>query len=142
VRTALPALLLLLLTAACSTGEGAGGPTATPAAPVDGRLTVRASEWGFEPSSIVVERGQAVTIVLQNDGRILHDLKLDDLDAEVLESRSSGPLEADPGELFVGADSGKEGTLVFRPLEAGSYTFYCTVQGHRAFGMEGTLTVN
>jgi plastocyanin len=32
-------------------------------------------------------------------------------------------------------------TLVLKDVKAGSYTFYCTVPGHRQAGMQGTLTV-
>jgi len=131
------------LLAACSNGDGGpAAPTATPAVvAVDGSITVRAGEWYFEPSSLRVQEAREITIVLKNEGGILHNLKLEDLDGELIESRSSGPQEADAGELFVGADSRKEGTLVFRPLEQGSFTYYCTLEGHRAFGMEGTLIV-
>ena len=137
------AFALPLLLAACSNGDsGPAGPTATPAVVSgDGSVTVRATEWDFEPSAIRVERGRKITIVLQNDGRILHNLKLEDLDGDLIESTSSGPQEAGEGELFVGADAGGEGTFVFRPLELGAFTYYCTLEGHRAFGMEGVLSV-
>lgn len=137
----LAALLALALLAACS-GGGAGGPPPTPIAVTgDGTVTVRASEWKFEPSSIQVEQGHEITIVLQNDGRILHNLKLEGLDGELIQSTSSGPQKAGQGELFVGADSNDSGTLVFRPLQPGTYSYYCTIDAHRALGMEGTLTV-
>ena len=80
-------------------------------------------------------------IVLQNEGQVLHNLKIDALDAELRESRSSGPLSADEGELFVGAEAGDEGTLAFVPQESGTFVFYCTIRGHRQLGMEGALTV-
>ncbi|HYM63613.1 MAG TPA: plastocyanin/azurin family copper-binding protein [Gaiellaceae bacterium] len=35
-----------------------------------------------------------------------------------------------------------EASSVKAELEAGTYDFYCSVGGHRAAGMEGTLTVN
>ncbi len=137
---ALP-LLLVLLVAACGGGSAAHG-SPTPAAPTDGALTVRAFEWGFEPEAIVLPRGEQVRIVLENGGATLHNFKVEgELAAEVIESHSTGPLSRDEGELFVGADAGRQGTLDFNAQESGTFTFYCTIQGHRELGMEGVLTV-
>ena len=137
--------LLLLTTLAFSAcgGSSPSGPdvTLTPIAPVDGVLTVRAFEWGFEPGAIALRQGEEVRIVLVNDGEILHNLKVEDLAADVIEANSSGPLSGDEGELFVGAAAGDEGTLVFVPQGSGSFTFYCTISDHRQLGMEGPLTV-
>lgn len=140
---ALPPVLALLL-AACSGGRGAASAansSATPAVPADGVLTVRAFEWGFEPEAIALRRGEQVRIDLQNEGATLHDLKVEELAADIIESRSTGPLSGGDDQLFVGADAGQRGTLVFVPQESGTFTFYCTIQGHRELGMEGTLTV-
>jgi uncharacterized cupredoxin-like copper-binding protein len=132
--------LLLALLAACG-GEQAGRPTPTPARPENGVLVLHAAEWRFEPSRIVLHQDEQVRIELQNDGKILHDFKIDKLEADVAESSSTGPLSAGKSELFVGADVGKSGTLVFTPKETGTFTFYCTVPQHRQLGMKGTLIV-
>jgi len=143
-RTPFAVSVLLLagaLLASCGGGGGDDEVASTPAAPTNGRLIVRAFEFGFEPDSILLSVGEQVTIVLQNDGRILHNLKSNDIPADVALSDSTGPLSAKEGEVFVGADGGVRGTLELTPLEAGTYAFYCTISGHEELGMEGTIAV-
>ena len=132
---------IVLLFAACTAGGDSGQPLGTGVAPTNGALTVRAFEWGYEPETIVLQRGEEVRIVLDNDGEILHNLKIDGLAAELIESRSTGPLTGDEDQLFVGADDGQQGTLVFVPQQSGEFTYYCTLDRHRQLGMEGTVIV-
>ena len=140
MRLRLPAavallLLLALVLAGCGDGSPSGPDvTLTPIAPVDGVLTVRAFEWGFEPATIALRQGEEVRIVLVNDGKIVHNWKVEGLEADVIEA-------GDADELFIEAKKGEEGTLVFVPQASGNFTFYCTISGHRRLGMEGTLTV-
>jgi plastocyanin len=63
-----------------------------------------------------------VTFVLVNEGNILHDLTIDELGIHMV---------ANPGETVV-----EDVTL-----QPGTYDYYCSVPGHRAAGMEGTLQV-
>ncbi len=139
-------ILVALLTgaalfAACTASGDSREPPATAVAPTNGALTIRAFEWGYEPETIVLRQGEEVRIVLDNDGEILHNLKIDGLEAELIESRSTGPLTGDENQLFVGADNGQQGTLVFVPQQSGEFTYYCTLERHRQLGMEGTLIV-
>jgi uncharacterized cupredoxin-like copper-binding protein len=141
VRAGALAFALLALASACGGGGRGTGAPATPVAPVDGELTVRAHEWGFDPEAIVLRQAEQVRIAFENDGTILHNFAVEDLVAGVVESKSTGPLTAGEGDVFVGAEAGQGGVLVFVPQAPGSYTFYCTVQGHRDLGMVGVLTV-
>ncbi len=131
----------MLLASACSGSNEPAGPTSTPASPANGEITVVSFEWGFEPEAIVLQLGQEVSLTLENNGEILHDFNVDDLEVDVIEEMSSGGFFGDDDELFVGADSDDVGLLRFVPLEAGEYEFYCTIGSHRQLGMEGRLTV-
>jgi plastocyanin len=69
---------------------------------------------------------ETVTIVMQNMSPEEHNVTV---------AQGSTVLGATP--TFVGGS--KRLTLKLKP---GSYTFYCSVPGHRQGGMEGTLTIS
>jgi plastocyanin len=87
------------------------------------RIEVTADDFAFDPDEITAEAGEDLAIVLTSED-ILHDLTIDELDAHVVANR---------GEAAEGG---------VRAEEPGTYTFYCSVPGHRNAGMEGTLTVS
>lgn len=107
-------------------GGGGGGGTAT--APGGGgggaaTLDVGATEFAFDPSEMTVaENGK---IVLTNNGTVQHDIA-------VKEDESFTMDLVDPGET---------GELDLSGLAPGEYYVFCTVPGHEAAGMKGTLTV-
>ena len=86
------------------------------------RVAVSATSFGYDPDEITVTAGEDVAIVLTSDD-LLHDFTIEDLDVHVAADR----------------DETAEGGL--RADEPGRYTYYCTVEGHRDEGMEGTLIV-
>ncbi len=133
--------LTAVLWTACSSDSEPAGPTATPASAIDSELTVIAFEWGFGPEGIILQQGEEVRITLKNDGEIIHNLKVNDLEVDLIEDMSSGGFSADDGELLVGADSDNIGTITFIPLEPGEYAFFCSIGNHRQLGMEGRLIV-
>jgi plastocyanin len=103
-------------------GAGMGHGETSPVAEGARRIEVTARSFEFDPDEITVTAGEDVAIVLTSED-LLHDFTIDDLDAHVA---------ADPDETAEGG---------LRADEPGRYTFYCTVAGHRAAGMEGTLIV-
>ena len=85
-------------------------------------MAVVARDLSFTPRAIEAPAG-TIPVTLRNDGRIVHNLTIDELDLQLI---------ASPGQTV-------SGELVDVP--PGTYTFYCSVSGHRQAGMEGTLTV-
>jgi uncharacterized cupredoxin-like copper-binding protein len=125
LTTALLAASLVALTA-CGGGDD-GGDTAAPAEPAavssDG-VTIVATEFLFDPVDFSLPADEAVDLTLENRGVVEHDIVVEELDDRVL--------------VFANA-----GTTVTEnvTVPAGTYTYYCSIPGHRDAGMEGVLTV-
>jgi manganese oxidase len=135
VRTALwPALaatlaLFLTVTVALAyTPLGGGGDDSAPASAVAAVATpsgveVRLDEFSIDPADVTVAPGTA-TFTLVNTGALPHDLS-------ILELGDTSPEVAGGATAEWQVDG----------LEEGTYTLLCSIVGHEAAGMKGTLTV-
>ena len=136
-RRALPLLLALaasvLALAACgggsssssttpaatggSTGGGGGGSTVKVAADPSGGLK-------FDPTELTANAG-SITIDFTNMSSLPHNVMIE-----------GNGVSGEGTDTITGSQ-----TSATVDLKAGTYTFYCSVDGHRAAGMEGKLVV-
>lgn len=108
-------------------GAGAAGGQATPitenagAGPAGAAITLINGE--IQPNELTIPVDTDFTMTVMNDGSFGHNLTIEDTDyaTETLDPGSSADLVVN--------------------LPAGSYTYFCSVPGHREAGMQGTLTV-
>ena len=116
-ETTEPAETAATTTAPATTGGAAGETTLQN--PADPR------ELRFSKSTLEAPAG-TVTLVMENPSALEHNIAV----------RGEGVDEQ--GDV-VGQD---EESTVTAELEPGEYEFYCSVRGHEAAGMKGTLTVS
>jgi uncharacterized cupredoxin-like copper-binding protein len=98
----------------------------TPAAAGGGTVTLAESEFKITPKDATTKSGK-VTIDVKNAGAIVHNLNVE---GNGIEEKKTADLQ--PG-------SSAKLTLDLKP---GKYEMYCSIDGHRASGMEGTITVS
>ena len=106
-------------------GETGQKPPATPTAQT---LTINADPGGdlsFDKGTLKAKPGE-VRIVMNNPSPLPHNVTLE----------GPGGLDEDGKTVNKGGAS-----QVSAKLQAGKYTYYCDVTGHREGGMEGILTV-
>jgi uncharacterized cupredoxin-like copper-binding protein len=102
-------------------------PGAGAAAGSSGTLHLNADPGGalrFNTNSLTVSVGK-VTLVMDNPSQLSHSIAI------------TGNGVSAAGEVV--GPAGR--STVSATLKPGTYTFYCTVPGHREAGMSGTLTV-
>ncbi|MEO6577978.1 MAG: cupredoxin domain-containing protein [Candidatus Limnocylindria bacterium] len=105
-------------------GAGGGNDAQGPSAVPDAReLVVVATDFRFEPTDIRIAVGETVNLVLDNRGRVYHDLTIADL------------------EFTIVAETGARGSGALVASQPGSYALECSVPGHAEAGMTGTLLV-
>ncbi|HEX5469507.1 MAG TPA: plastocyanin/azurin family copper-binding protein [Gaiellaceae bacterium] len=137
-RRLVPPLLVLvalvLALAACggggessSTTPAAGGATTGGGGGGGSTVNISADPSGafkFQQTEVSANAG-AVTIDFTNESPIAHDVRIEGNGVE------------DEGTDEITSSS----TTATVDLQPGTYTFFCSVDGHRAAGMEGTLVV-
>lgn len=102
-----------------TTGGAAGGGSTVEISSPSG------SDLAFDQSEVTA-KADGVTINYDNPQSISHDVTVED----------------SSGQELGGTDLVSDGTASTTiDLQPGTYTFYCSVPGHREGGMEGTLTV-
>jgi len=104
-------------------GSRQPAPEPTVQTPVK-EITVVGREFSFEPASIAVEAGQKLKITFKNEGRTIHNLIIEGLDI------GTKTIESDQSDV-----------IEFTASAPGTYTFFCSVPGHRSSGMEGSLEI-
>ena len=104
------------------TAEPPPAATPVPATP-DAAPVVTASEFRFEPAQVTIAAGATTTVSLVNAGVVEHDFSVDALGVRI----------------YAAVGETAEGSLTEPP--PGIYEFYCSIPGHKAAGMVGTLVV-
>lgn len=134
-RRALPLVVVLaaLVLALSACGGGSSSSSTTPATTGGGgggggsTVQISADPSGalkYEQTDVSATAG-SITIDFTNMSSLPHDVTIEGNGAsgatdQITDSTTSTTVDLDPG----------------------TYTFFCSVDGHRAAGMEGTLTVN
>ena len=103
-------------------GDGSVTIVAGDAAAAGGPFEVVSVDIAFEPAALTIPAGQDVVVNIPNTGALPHNFSIDELN------------------ISVDQPAGSTGTVTIN-APPGTYTYYCNVPGHRAAGMEGTLTV-
>jgi hypothetical protein len=118
------ALALAPALAACGGDDGGGGGGGGGlGANVENAVRVTASDpFDYDRERYSADAGE-VAFELTNDGNTNHSLLIDGEDFELVVDKEG---DVDSGSI---------------ELEAGEYTIYCDVAGHRAGGMEADLKV-
>ena len=108
--------------------------------------TLKATDFAFTPNNVNLKVGQVVQLSIQNDGAVDHDLKSEIPIASLTYQQADNPLDEQQENIAKAAldidyGVGHKGQVSFVPKQAGSYTFFCDVAGHREAGMQGMFVV-
>jgi uncharacterized cupredoxin-like copper-binding protein len=115
-------VVIVVLLSACGSGGGNDSGDSS-----GNTVVLIQTEMKFTPNTFTVNTGQKVTVKLENQGVVVHDFTVDDLDGQRI-SESVNP--------------GESKTVSFMaPTSPGTIQFYCSQPGHKTVGMHGTITV-
>ena len=114
----------VFVVAGCGGDDNGGEETTTGTA--SQTISITATDFAFSPSTVTVDAPGTYTFDLTNDGGTDHAIEIE---GQGSEERSD---TVSPGES----------ASVTIDLQSGTYEMYCPIDGHKAQGMEGEITVS
>jgi uncharacterized cupredoxin-like copper-binding protein len=108
-------------------------------------VTIELDDNNYEPSDLTLKRGAPYNLVLKNIGKAAHDIvsgSLFDKDVAALRMINTvvGRVTAENiSSVFIRPKQAAEVWIV--PLKTGTYSFFCSIPGHREAGMEGRIHI-
>jgi plastocyanin len=85
------------------------------------------TDFAFEPAQVRVPADGSHVLEVVNDAALFHDMTVD--------------LPEGSAPVHLGLFGGASGPYALPELPPGTYPLYCSVEGHREAGMEGSFTV-
>ncbi|MCB1888414.1 MAG: cupredoxin domain-containing protein [Rhodocyclaceae bacterium] len=97
----------------------------------------------YDPPDLVLERNQPYILRLRNEGRVSHDMVGGSFFSGVaikMAQNAAGRVIT-PVLKSVYIKRGQQMEMWLVPIRAGTYSFFCSIDDHRALGMEGEITI-
>jgi uncharacterized cupredoxin-like copper-binding protein len=129
VRRLVLLLPTALLLAACGGSSGGSEGSASGGAVVQ-TIQISEKEYSLNPGSITLPKPGTYAFEITNDGTITHAFNIET-------SGGDGGGEVESGDI----DPGSSKTVKFTFSAGKRYEMYCPVDGHKAEGMAGTISV-
>ena len=130
-----------------ATGQASAGGVGAPADSDQASRTIAVATLDtmtFEPSSIEVAAGEAVTFVVTNSGQAVHEFTLGDAamqeeHADAMAHMPDGMAHDLPNSVTL--QPGETKRLTWRFAGSGTFEYACHEPGHYEAGMRGQITV-
>lgn len=107
-------------------------------------VTIRLTEYKFEPAQIEVHSGKPVELKLVNSGKVLHEFVSDVLADIKVDLETKGAIALVHGVEELEVLPGATVVLRFTPKKAGEFSFRCDAESpvsHHENGMKGVWIV-
>jgi uncharacterized cupredoxin-like copper-binding protein len=132
----------VVLAVACVPLQAVADERALPPAPQ--QVTIRLSEYKFEPAQVEVQHGKPVELHLVNSGKVLHEFVSEVVSDVSVDIETQGAIALVRGLEELEVMPGATVILRFTPKRAGRFSFRCDAEqpvSHHDSGMKGTMVV-
>jgi plastocyanin len=109
---------------------------------------VEIKDYKYLSSNVSLKRDQKVLLTLLNDDSVEHDIEISPFSYERLVTSNThsehehGMTKEDDSIFHLHVEPNGSNQVSFIPKEAGVYTYYCTIPGHKESGMIGKIKVS